>query len=419
MTIETTPNAPTGRGFEDLDLDPELLSNLKQLGFTEPTPIQRAAIPHALEARDLLASAQTGTGKTAAFALPILDELLCIEPERNRPIRALVLTPTRELAAQVAESFNSYYPGDRIRCAVVFGGVGKRPQVDALKRGIDVLVATPGRLLDLMQDGVVDLSHVEMYVLDEADRMLDMGFLPDVRRVTEALPKKRQTLLFSATQPREIRQLAARLLYKPIEIAVDPIASTVEPIEQKALFVEGPYKLGVLVKLLSDATSARTLVFTRTKRRADRLAKSLTRQGFKAAAIHGDKAQTTRVRTLEDFRTGGTPVLVATDVAARGIHVENIDTVVNYDLPTEPETYVHRIGRTGRAGASGIALTLCARDERSALAGIERLIRREIAREAAPRVAASKDPLPKNRPDHRRRSKSRGRSRGRAVAAPA
>jgi ATP-dependent RNA helicase RhlE len=376
---------PCERGFESLSLDPELVAVLELLGHREPTPIQRAAIPHVLADRDVLACAQTGTGKTAAFALPILDALLRTpSAARQRPIRALVLAPTRELAAQIAESFRSYTPGGRIRCDAVFGGVGKRPQVSALRRGVDVLVATPGRLLDLMGDGEVDLGRVETYVLDEADRMLDMGFIPDVRRITQALPRERQTLLFSATQPRQIRELASRLLHEPVEVAVDPVSSTREPISQAVYFVEGPRKLELLLTLLADGKIVRALVFTRTKRRADRLAQSLSREGVETAAIHGDKSQGQRVRTLESFKRGRTRVLVATDVAARGIHVEDIDTVVNFDLPDEPETYVHRVGRTGRAGASGTALSLCATDERGQLASIERLTRRRLQEIAAP-----------------------------------
>jgi ATP-dependent RNA helicase RhlE len=424
MNQETRPRA-SARSFEALDLDPELIAVLQTLGYTEPTPIQRYAIPHALEARDLLACAQTGTGKTAAFALPILDELLRIEPDgRRRPIRALVLAPTRELAAQITESFRSYTPRGRIRCEVVFGGVGKRPQVTALRRGVDVLVATPGRLLDLMGDGEVDLSQVEMFVLDEADRMLDMGFIPDVRRITKALPGERQTLLFSATQPREIRKLATQLLHEPVEVAVDPISSTVEPLSQSVYFVDGPRKLGLLLTLLASDEIARALVFTRTKRRADRLARSLSHEGVEAAAIHGDKSQSTRVRTLEGFKRGRTRVLVATDVAARGIHVEDIDTVINFDIPNEPETYVHRVGRTGRAGASGTALSLCGTDEREQLASIERLIRQRIRElkmpnrlEATRRNHSAARPEQERRPHARRRSgrgdSSRPRSRGR------
>jgi ATP-dependent RNA helicase RhlE len=424
MHQETRPRT-SARGFETLDLDPELIAVLQTLGYTEPTPIQRDAIPHALEARDVLASAQTGTGKTAAFALPILDELLRIEPDgRRRPIRALVLAPTRELAAQIAESFRSYTPGGRIRSEVVFGGVGKRPQVTALRRGVDVLVATPGRLLDLMGDGKVDLSQVEMFVLDEADRMLDMGFIPDVRRITQALPRERQTLLFSATQPREIRELATRLLYEPVEVAVDPISSTVEPISQSVYFVDGPRKLGLLLALLASDDIARALVFTRTKRRADRLARSLSREGVEAAAIHGDKSQSTRVSTLEGFKRGWTRVLVATDVAARGIHVEDIDTVINFDIPNEPETYVHRVGRTGRAGASGTALSLCGADEREQFASIERLTRRKIQKLETPsplKATRGNQPAARRERGHRQESRrrsgsggsSRRRSRGR------
>jgi ATP-dependent RNA helicase RhlE len=389
LTRETRPR-PSASGFEALDLDPELIAVLQTLGYTEPTPIQRDAIPHVLGARDLLACAQTGTGKTAAFALPILDELLCIEPDgRPRPIRALVLAPTRELAAQITESFRSYTPRGRIRCEVVFGGVGKRPQVAALCRGVDVLVATPGRLLDLMGDGAVDLSQVEMFVLDEADRMLDMGFIPEVRRITRALPRQRQTLLFSATQPREIRELAGRLLYEPVEVAVDRVSSTVEPISQSVYFVDGARKLGLLLTLLESDQIVRALVFTRTKRRADRVASSLDRAGVAAAAIHGDKSQTTRVRTLEGFKRGCTRVLVATDVAARGIHVEGIDTVINFDIPSEPETYVHRVGRTGRAGAGGTALSLCGAEERERLASIERLTQRRIQQLEPPTMLES------------------------------
>jgi ATP-dependent RNA helicase RhlE len=399
VSIREDAPRPCARGFEALGLDPELIAVLAGLGYSEPTPIQRAAIPHALEDRDLLASAQTGTGKTAAFALPILDELLRIEPDgRRRPVRALVLAPTRELAAQIAESFRSYTPRGRVRCEVVFGGVGKRPQVTALRRGVDVLVATPGRLLDLMGDGEVDLSRVEMFVLDEADRMLDMGFIPDVRRITQRLPRDRQTLLFSATQPREIRDLASRLLHEPVEVAVDPISSTGEPISQSVYFVDGPRKLGVLLSLLESEQMARALVFTRTKRRADRLARSLGLEGVEAAAIHGDKSQSTRVRTLESFKRGRTRVLVATDVAARGIHVEDIDTVINFDIPHEPETYVHRIGRTGRAGASGTALSLCGADERGQLASIERLIQRKIQQLETP---IARDARPAHQPDAR------------------
>jgi ATP-dependent RNA helicase RhlE len=414
VSISAIPTPRAARGFDTLDLDPELIGVLRNLGYAEPTPIQRDAIPHALEGRDLLACAQTGTGKTAAFALPILDELLRARPDgHRRPIRALVLAPTRELAAQIAESFRSYTPGRRVRCEVVFGGVGKRPQVTALRRGVDVLVATPGRLLDLMGDGEVDLSRVETFVLDEADRMLDMGFIPDVRRITRALPRERQTLLFSATQPREIRELASRLLREPVEVAVDPVSSTVEPIAQSVYFVDGPRKLGLLLTLLASEGIARALVFTRTKRRADRLARSLGVEGIAAAAIHGDKSQGNRVRTLENFKGGRTRVLVATDVAARGIHVEDIDTVINFDIPNEAETYVHRVGRTGRAGASGIAISLCGVDERDQLASIERLIRRRIEKRGTPAGLQATRAVPTAaRRERERPSGARRRPRG-------
>jgi ATP-dependent RNA helicase RhlE len=284
-----------------------------------------------------------------------------------------------------------------------------------LRRGVDVLVATPGRLLDLMGDGEVDLSQVEMFVLDEADRMLDMGFIPDVRRITQKLPRERQTMLFSATQPREIRELATRLLYQPVEVAVDPISSTVEPLSQSVYFVDGSHKLGLLLTLLASDQIARALVFTRTKRRADRLARSLGREGVEVAVIHGDKSQTARVRTLEAFKRGRTRVLVATDVAARGIHVEDIDTVINFDIPTEPETYVHRVGRTGRAGASGTALSLCGPEERSQLASIERLTRRRIETLKTPAsLQATRAIGPAARPANgssTRRRRSRRRSR--------
>jgi ATP-dependent RNA helicase RhlE len=407
MPRETRPAAT---GFEPLGLAPELVAVLRSLAYREPTPIQRDAIPHALEGRDLLACARTGTGKTAAFALPILDAVLRSPSDAHRPpIRALVLAPTRELASQIAESFRRYTPGRRARCEVVFGGVGKRPQVAALRRGVDVLVATPGRLLDLMGDGEVDLSRVEVFVLDEADRMLDMGFLPDVRRVSQALPRERQTLLFSATQPREIRELARRLLHEPLEVAVDPVSSTLEPVSQSVYFVDGPRKLDLLLALLAGDEIARALVFTRTKRRADRLAKSLIGEGIEAAAIHGDKSQGNRVRTLEAFKRGRTRVLVATDVAARGIHVEDIDTVVNFDVPHEPETYVHRVGRTGRAGAGGVALSLCSADEREQLESIERLTRRRIQRLEPPAEIAA-DSRPAARPDPARRAAAMRRS---------
>ena len=416
MNQETRPRA-SARGFETLDLDPELIAVLQSLGYTEPTPIQRDAIPHVLEARDVLACAQTGTGKTAAFALPILDELLRIESDgRRRPIRALVLAPTRELAAQIAESFRSYTPRGRIRCEVVFGGVGKRPQVTALRRGVDVLVATPGRLLDLMGDGEVDLSQVEMFVLDEADRMLDMGFIPDVRRITQGA---------SARAP------DAALLGDPA--ARDPRARDPAPVRagggrrRSDLLDRGAaLPVGLLRGWAAQARPAPHAPRERRDRPGARLhpdqapggparAAASAASGVEAAAIHGDKSQNTRIRTLEGFKRGRTRVLVATDVAARGIHVEAIDTVINFDIPTEPETYVHRIGRTGRAGASGSALSLCDSDERPRLASIERLTRRRIETLKTPAsIQATRAVQPAPRPangSNPRRRRNRRRSR--------
>jgi ATP-dependent RNA helicase RhlE len=372
-------------GWDALDLSPALTAAVRAAGYAEPSPIQLKAIPHVFAGRDVLGCAQTGTGKTAAFALPILDTLIA-EDGRSGPhaIRALVLAPTRELAAQIGASFLKYAPKGSLRCHVVFGGVGKGPQVQALRRGLDVLVATPGRLLDLMNEGRVDLSRVETFVLDEADRMLDMGFLPDVRRVAAALPKRRQTLLFSATMPREIRVLAERLLVNPVEVAVDRIASTVAPLEQFVYFVEGPRKADLLLSLLQAGSIERALVFTRTKHGANRLAEKLTRARIQADAIHGNKSQPARERALASFKRGTTRVVVATDIAARGIDVKDLPHVVNFDIPHEPETYVHRVGRTGRAGASGTAVSLCGSNERSMLAAIERLTQKRLQRLEVP-----------------------------------
>jgi len=377
--------------FGALGLDRAVLTNLT---YSEPTPIQRDAIPHVLEGRDLLGCAQTGTGKTAAFALPILDILQGGGGVRGRAvIRALVLAPTRELAAQIGASFQAYGGHLALRTRVIFGGVGKQPQLDALRRGIDVLVATPGRLLDLMREGAVNLSSVEMFVLDEADRMLDMGFIDDVRRVVAALPARRQTLLFSATMPRAIRDLASRILHDPVELAVDPVASTAAPVEQSVHFVEGAGKLGLLLDLLAGEAIERALVFTRTKHRANRLARDLERAGVASAAIHGNKSQSARERALAQFKADELRVVVATDIAARGIDIKELDTVINFDVPNEPETYVHRIGRTGRAGSLGSAVSLCAPEERGFLTAIERLIQKPI-RVHGGRAPARRAPLP-------------------------
>ncbi len=362
--------------FLRLRLREPLLRALREEGYAAPTPIQAEAIPHVLAGKDVLAVAQTGTGKTAAFVLPILERLASAAPPLGRRrVRVLVLTPTRELAAQVGERFGAYGRHLPFRRAVVFGGVSQRPQTDLLWQGVDILVATPGRLLDLLSQRYADLSHVEVLVLDEADRMLDMGFLPDVRRVLDALPKRRQTLFFSATMPREAQALADRILVAPVRVAVAPSATTVETVAQSVFFVDKADKARLLEHLLSDASIPRALVFTRTKHGADKLAKTLVKAGIDADAIHGNKSQGRRERTLGAFRSGNTRVLVATDIAARGIDVEGISHVVNFDIPNVPEAYVHRIGRTARAGAPGIALSFCDATEEDFLRDIERLTR--------------------------------------------
>ena len=363
--------------FQDLPLQPALLKAVQEAGYTAPSPIQAGAIPPVLEGRDLLGCAQTGTGKTAAFALPILQNLAGQVPQRPC-IRALILTPTRELALQIGQSFADYGRHLKLRHTVIFGGVGQQPQVDALRRGVDILIACPGRLNDLIGQRLVDLSGVEIFVLDEADRMLDMGFVHDVKKVITKLPRRRQTLLFSATMPKEIEELADSLLHDPAVVKVDPVSSTVDRIDQKLYFVEKKQKIELLVWLLRDKSIQNALVFSRTKHGADRIARLLNRAGITAAAIHGNKSQTARVNALEGFKAGKTRVLVATDIAARGIDINELSHVFNYDLPEVPETYVHRIGRTARAGADGVAISFCASEEREYLAGIEKLNRKKI-----------------------------------------
>ncbi len=357
-------------------------------GYEQPTPIQQAAIPLVLHGRDVLGCAQTGTGKTAAFALPILTHLLRDDgrargKQRRNGLRALVLAPTRELAAQIGDNFGAYARGSDLRHLVVFGGVGKEPQIRALRRGVDVLIATPGRLLDLMSVGAVSLRNVQHVVLDEADRMLDMGFIHDIKRVMADVPDRRQTLLFSATIPPEIEQLAAQFLYKPQRVAVDPVSSTCEPIEQSVYFVEQPRKTDLLVEILKGRGIDRAIIFTRTKHGANRLARKLTKRDIPAEAIHGDKSQGARERTLAGLRSGDVRVVVATDLASRGLDVKGLSHVVNFDLPNEPESYVHRIGRTGRAGESGIAVSLCSETERPYLQDIEKLTKRRLVRRSA------------------------------------
>jgi len=357
-----------------------LVRAVEKEGYEQPSPIQAQAIPPVLAGRDLLGCAQTGTGKTAAFALPILQRLTRrARPVTGaRPVRALVLTPTRELALQVAESFVRYGKYLPLRTAVVFGGVGQQPQVDALARGMDVLVATPGRLLDLMGQGIVKLAHVETFVLDEADRMLDMGFIHDVKRVLKHLPQKRQTLFFSATMPSEVEGLAMSILRDPATVKVDPVTSTVDSIRQALYMVDKPNKKLLLAHLLRQSQVENALVFVRTKHGADRVVRELKRAGIEARAIHGDKSQNARQAALSQFKAGDIRVLVATDIAARGIDIAGLSHVFNHDLPNEPEAYIHRIGRTGRAGLAGDAISFCCIDEKKQLRDIEKLIGKPI-----------------------------------------
>ncbi len=366
--------------FTDLGLVKPLLKALAEENYTTPTPIQAQAIPLVLTGKDLLGIAQTGTGKTAAFALPILQRLAADpKPAPRRGARVLVLAPTRELASQIGESFRVYGRHMGLIVTVVFGGVKYGAQVKALAAGVDVLVATPGRLIDHIQEKVANLSQVEIFVLDEADQMLDLGFLPPIRKIVATLPKQRQNLFFSATMPTEIGKLAGELLKDPAKVSVAPQATTVAKIKQSVLFVETDRKRHLLADLLSDAKMARTLVFTRTKRGADRVAKYLEASGIEADAIHGDKSQGQRERALAAFKAGKVRALIATDIAARGIDVDAVTHVVNFDLPNVPESYVHRIGRTARAGADGTAISLVSNDERSLLKDIEKLTRQSIS----------------------------------------
>ena len=366
--------------FQELNLSKPILRAVAQAGYQKPSPIQAGAIPPVLKGQDLMGCAQTGTGKTAAFALPMLDLLSARPAARPGAIRALILTPTRELALQIDASFAQYGKYLSLRHAVIFGGVGQAPQVEQLQKGVDILVACPGRLNDLIGQGYVDLSGVEIFVLDEADRMLDMGFVHDVKKVIAKLPVRRQTLLFSATMPAEIERLAAKILRDPAFVKVDPVSSTVDRIQQSLYFVSRADKRRLLPWLIQhlDPPVRNALVFSRTKHGADRIARDLTKQGITAAAIHGNKSQSARVAALEGFKAGRTRVLVATDIAARGIDINELSHVFNYDLPEVPETYVHRIGRTARAGADGTAISFCAPEEQEYLAGIEKLNRKKI-----------------------------------------
>ncbi|MBX3158184.1 MAG: DEAD/DEAH box helicase [Deltaproteobacteria bacterium] len=432
--------------FSDLGLIPPLASAVAAEGYVEPTPIQQQAIPYVLAGRDLLGLAQTGTGKTAAFALPILQRLTASgapgahgapganngrpAPGRARPIRCLVLTPTRELASQIGESFSTYGRNLPLKNFVIFGGVGMEPQKQALRSGMDILVATPGRLLDLAGQRLVDLKGLEVFVLDEADRMLDMGFIHDVRKVIALLPRPRQTLFFSATMPKEAKELADNILHNPQTVAVTPPSTTAERVDQEVYFVEKGDKRALLVDVLRDSGMRRVLVFSRTKHGANRIAEHLVKAAIGAEAIHGNKSQNARERALAGFKSGRTRVLVATDIAARGIDIDDVTHVVNFDVPEVAETYVHRIGRTARAGATGMALTFCEVEERGDLRAIEKLTRQEIpvveghpyesrvpfAAAAAPRPAQTqrdahgqgRRDLPPHGDKNRRRRRGRG-----------
>jgi ATP-dependent RNA helicase RhlE len=365
--------------FSDFKLIEQLNRAVRDVGYVTPTPVQVQSIPPLLGGRDLLGCAQTGTGKTAAFALPILQRLATAKRPRQRGVvRALIVTPTRELAIQIDQSMRDYAKYVDVVGAVVFGGVGQGLQVKALERGVDVLVATPGRLLDLMNQGHVRIDAVEIFVLDEADRMLDMGFLPDVKRILQKLPRKRQTMFFSATLPPDIVKLANTMVTDPVSVNVTPETPVVELIDQRMMYVERNDKLALLERLFQGKEVSKALVFTRTKHGANKLVKILDRQGIRSQAIHGNKAQTARQKALEDFKAGRVRVLVATDIAARGIDVEGISHVINYEIPNIPETYVHRIGRTARAGSAGVAVSFCDREERSWVRDIERLLKKSV-----------------------------------------
>jgi ATP-dependent RNA helicase RhlE len=366
--------------FEQLNLIPPILEALQTEGYEKPMPIQEQAIPHILQHKDLLGCAQTGTGKTAAFALPILQILHLRKKEaRLSPGgTVLILTPTRELAIQIGESFAAYGVNTQVRHTVIYGGVGQKPQTDALRRGVDIIIATPGRLLDLISQGYINLQHIGIFVLDEADRMLDMGFIHDVKKIIARLPVRRQSLFFSATMPPEISKLAASILTNPVKIAVNPVSSTVDIIRQSIFFVDKSKKKSLLLHLLEDSSVVSALVFTRTKHGADKVSKDLCKAGIITEAIHGNKSQTARQRALGNFKAHKTRVLVATDIAARGIDVEELSHVINYELPNVPETYVHRIGRTGRAGMGGVAYSFCDAEETEYLRDIHKLLSRQI-----------------------------------------
>lgn len=429
-------------GFKALSLSAHILQTLEAEGYSMPTPIQAQAIPHILAGKDVMGVAQTGTGKTAAFAVPIIHRLLDSankihgageQPSEAhnvakaaRKIRALILTPTRELAGQIEESFKTYGRGTSLRQTVLYGGVSAHWQIKALFHGVDVLVATPGRLLDLMGQGYVDLRYVQTLVLDEADQMLDMGFIDPIRKIVAKTPASRQSLMFSATMPNEIRKLADTILKNPVTVQVSPIASTVVTIDQSVYFVDKGAKPSLLVKYIKDNGITRALVFTRTKHGADKVAKYLDKAGIRAAALHGNKTQGQRRKAMEAFVSQRPPVMVATDIAARGLDIDNVSHVVNYDLPNIPESYVHRIGRTGRAGASGFAVSFCDPEERSYLRSIERLTKQQIRIAGDPVAAPAGTHTPSHRsesraahPDRREPQGPRGLAPGEKAPAPA
>ncbi len=394
------------KNFQELDLIEPLQRAIAAENYRTPTPIQAQSIPPLLEGRDMLGCAQTGTGKTAAFALPVLQRLSQNQPRGRRTIRAVVLSPTRELASQIRQSFETYGRHLSLKSAVIFGGVSDKPQIRALQKGVDIVVACPGRFLDLHGRGFIDLSNVECFVLDEADRMLDMGFIHDIRRIIKELPRRRQNLLFSATLPDSIVDLANRILHQPVRVEIAPEEPTVEAIDQRIMYVEKADKKRLILELLGDPEVERAIVFTRTKHGANRLTKRLDKAGFPAIAIHGNKSQNTRRRALDGFRDGTYDVLVATDVASRGIDVDDITHVFNFDLPDDPESYVHRIGRTGRAGRDGIAISFCDTSEAKKLREVEKVIGQAIPSDEshAYHCAAAV-------PTRQQRRRSRGRNR--------
>ena len=398
--------------FEDLSLSKSIQRAVFEEGYTSPTPIQEKSIPFILAGKDLVGCAQTGTGKTAAFAIPIIHNLhrMVGSSKKAKQIRCLVVTPTRELAVQIGESFDTYGKYTNIRQITIFGGVSQVPQVDQLKKGVDILIATPGRLLDLHKQGFIDFDHLHYLVLDESDLMLDMGFINDVRKIVKLVPTNRQTLLFSATMPMAIRELADTFLNKPEYVSVTPVSSTAEIIEQQIYFVDKTDKRDLLYHLIRNENLSNVLVFVRTKHGADNVVKALKKHGVNAEAIHGDKSQTARQRVLENFKSKEISVLVATDIAARGIDIESLPYVINFDLPNIPETYVHRIGRTGRAGNGGISISFCSKDEEPYWKDIQKLIKVNVKiMKDHPYPWKDEEPNPDAKPDLRNKKKPEGK----------